>query len=97
MKIRVTLLIILLLSSILWASEPPPSINTEIGKPVDITTPTWTTEPIQKPPSTPFPYSKMMRNKHAAAVIIGTTATIIIGLLVTGNDTGKRAVSLSNK
>lgn len=50
-------------------------------------------DPINSPSPKKKPSAKMMRNKHVAAVIIGTAATIIIGLLVSGNQTGKPAPS----
>ena len=82
MKKWTTLLLMLLLSSSLIANEAPPPVNTDVATPPEITTPTWAVDPIGPPNSKKEPSPEMMKNKHTAAVMIGTAAAVIIGLLV---------------
>ena len=85
---------LLLLSSTLVAKQPDPQeIQLEDDPATEIITPSWAVDPIGPPYSTKEPSPEMMKNKKAAAVVIGTAATIAIGLLVSGHNTGKDARS----
>ena len=66
---------------LLWKCHQLPKI-----KPLSKTT----LPDLQKKPS-----SEMMKNKHMATVVIGTALSILIGLLVSGNNPGKHTPSSS--
>lgn len=55
----------------------------------DVTTPSWATDPIGVQKEAQKAPLEKMTNKHIAAVIISTAAAIAIGLIVSGNKTGK--------
>ena len=84
----------LLLSSTLIANEPiPTEIQLEDDPSTEVITPCSAVDRIGPPYSTKEPSPEMMQNKKAAAVVIGTAAAVVIGLLVSGHNTGKKAPS----
>lgn len=85
---KIALLLLIASSFTLIAAEVPPPASSDTETPPDITTPTWAVDPLA-PPVKKDPSPEMMRNKHIAAVMIGTAASVIIGLLVSGANTGK--------
>ena len=94
MKRWTTYLGLLLLSSTLVANEPKPQeLPLEDDPSTEIVTPSWAVDPIGPPYSTKEPSPEMMKNKKAATVVIGTAAAVVIGLLVSGHNTGKHAPS----
>jgi len=84
---------LLLSSTLVGAEPPPPDVQVETDPSTEIVTPSWAVDPIGPPYSKKEPSPEMMQNKKAAAVVIGTAAAVVIGLLVSGHNTGKHAPS----
>ena len=89
MKKWMTIALMLAVSTALVADDAPLKFKPEPQASSPVVTPDWAVDPIGKDPTPKAPSSEMMKNKHAAAVVIGTIATITIGLLVSGHNTGK--------